>query len=168
MSIIGNGDIATALCEHDKLDFIYFASGVSDSQCTDETQFSRELALLSLQSKRKKIIYFSTLSMFYYSDNYQAHKKEMERQIKRFPRYCIIRLGNITFGKNPNTLINNLKLKIKSGERYTIKDEFRYLCSQQEFDHWINLIPNFNCEMNITGERVKVKEIVERIKNGTL
>jgi len=43
-------------------------------------------------------------------------------------------------------------------------DEYRHLLTRDEFLYWMNLIPDRNCELNITGERLKVKEIVERLK----
>lgn len=81
----------------------------------------------------------------------------MEKAVKNFPQYTIIRLGNITWGDNPNTLINYLKINPTA----EVRDVYRYVVEKDEFLHWINLIPNFNCEMNIPGKRMKVKDIVK-------
>ena len=32
---------------------------------------------------------------------------------------------------------------------------------KDEFLHWVNMIPEFSCEMNVTGKRMKVKDIVK-------
>ena len=165
--IIGNGDIASALTDHP--DRIYFASGVSNSTCSDKKEFKRERNLLDKIDCNKHIVYFSTLSIYYANSYYTEHKADMEDRIMSwFKSYTIVRLGNITWGKNPNTIINYLKSKINNNMPYEIKDTQRYLCSKEEFQHWMNLIPDFNTEMNITGERVSVKEIETRIKAGIL
>ena len=98
------------------------------------------------------------------------YKKLIESFIKEHcDNYCILRIGNITWGDNPNTIINFLSHKIKNNLPYEVKDEYRYLIDQHELNHWINLIPySGKHEMNITGRRVKVKDIVEMIKNGSI
>ena len=154
--IIGDGDLASVLPESNG--FLYFASGVSNSQCTDEKEYDKEIDLLLKQDKHAHIVYFSTLAIYYSDTRYVLHKWQMESLVKEyFPRYTIIRLGNITWGKNPNTLINYLKAHPKA----KIKDEYRYICDKDEFLHWINLIPSWPDTMNITGKRLKVKEIKE-------
>jgi hypothetical protein len=156
MATIGNGDIGSILPESE---LFFFASGVSNSQCTDEKEYKRERDLLLEQSKENHIVYFSSLAIFYSQTRYTQHKLDMEAMIKAsFPKYCIVRLGNIDFGSNPNTLINYLKAHPKA----EIRDEYRYVISKDEFLHWISLIPTFSCEMNCPGTRLKVKEIKER------
>ena len=81
---------------------------------------------------------------------------------KHFKSYTIVRLGNITWGKNPHTLINYFRNAKKNGKRLEIWDTYRYLVGKKEFLHWISLIPEWNCEMNITGKMMKVKEIVKK------
>lgn len=169
MSIEGRGDIALAL--KDKVYFTLFASGVSNSQETRESEYQREKDLLLKQDTGKRLVYFSSLSIFYTNPDtrYTRHKKEMETLVKKnFPKYCIIRLGNIVGGKNPHTLINFLKDKIEKGEPFEVRDEYRYIVHAEELQHWVDRIPLFNCEINIPGEMLKVSEIVERIKNSTI
>jgi len=72
----------------------------------------------------------------------------------------IIRLGNITWGINPHTLINFIRNKIRTREPFEIQDVYRYVLEKDEFLHWIDLIPEWSCEMNIIGKRMKVKDIV--------
>lgn len=154
--IVGDGDIAHAL--KDREDRLYFASGVSNSQETDEDEYQREIELLNKQDKSRHIVYFSSLCIFYSDTRYAQHKLLMEKLIKeKFKRYTIVRLGNITWGRNPHTIINYLR-KHKDAE---IKNVFRYICTREEFRYWVGLIPDWPCEMNITGRRMSVKQIVE-------
>lgn len=156
MATIGNGDIGSVLPVSEKL---FFASGVSNSQETDEAQYEREIDLLLQQDRLQHLVYFSSLSIFYADTRYTHHKRAMEILIKEeFPTYCIVRLGNIAWGTNPHTLINYLRAHPKA----EIRDEYRYVISKEEFLHWINLIPDWSVEMNCPGERLKVKEIYER------
>ena len=165
--IIGNGDIASVLT--DREDRIYFASGVSNSQETRRSEYEREKKLLLIQDRYRHLVYFSSLCVFYSDTLYAQHKIRMERLVKkRFKHYTILRIGNITWGKNPNTIINSLKAKIKGGKSLEIRSVYRYLTGKDEFLYWIGRIPTWSCEMNIPGRRLKVKEIVEEIKKGKL
>ncbi len=158
--IVGEGDIASVLKERDGV--LFFASGVSNSQETQESEYQREKDLLMEQDKDKRLVYFGSLSIFYGETRYTQHKKEMEELVKdNFDKYCIVRIGNIDFGDNPHTLINTLRAKVEKQEPLQILDVERYVVDQEEFLHWINLIPDFNCEINIPGKRMKVTEIVK-------
>lgn len=161
--IVGHGDIAKALKDVANRDnFIYFASGVSNSGETRESEYSREKDLLLAQDKTKHVVYFGSLAIFYNPDTrYSKHKKEMEVLVQKlFPHYTIIRLGNITWGTNPHTLINFFKNAHQKGEALHIEDTHRYVVEKEEFLHWIEVIPEWNCEMNITGKQMKVIDIV--------
>lgn len=160
--IVGNGDIAGVLS--DREDRIYFASGVSNSSELRESEYQREIDLLWRQDRQvsKRLIYFSSLSIFYSDTRYAHHKKEMEDLVRNiFDNYTIIRMGNITWGKNPNTLINFIQNKIRTREPFEIQDVYRYVLEKDEFLYWINLIPDWSCEMNVIGKRMKVKDIVK-------
>ena len=159
--IVGHGDIASVLPEREGITF--FASGVSNSQETDEMEYQREKAMLLGQDRSQRLVYFGSLSIFYSDTRYARHKREMEELVKEnFPSYCIVRLGNITWGINPHTLINTLRTHVKKEEPLEIKDVYRYVVDQDEFLHWVGLIPDdFNCEINVPGRRMKVKEIVK-------
>lgn len=159
--IIGNGDIAKALKLVDRDDLLFFASGVSNSQEMREAEYDREEYLLFRQPKDAHLVYFSSLSIFYNESRYVTHKMRMEKIIAdRFSKFTIVRLGNITWGDNPNTIINFLRNKIKNNEEFEVRDEYRYIIDKEEFLHWMRLIPEWNCEMNITGKRMKVIDIV--------
>ncbi len=153
---IGNGDIASALPE--RKDLLFFASGVSNSQETRESEYKRERDLLLEQPKDVHIVYFSSLAVLDGTSRYYQHKRDMEAMVKaNFPLYTIVRLGNIDWGTNPHTLINYLKAHPNA----EIRDEYRYIVNKEELLYWLSLIPDWSCEMNIPGRRLKVKEVVD-------
>src|SRR3990167_4253480 len=158
---IGNGDVSGVLPNRE--DLLFFASGVSNSRETRESEYERERHLLLEQDKTKHIVYFSYLAIFYSNTRYTKHKKTMELLVKTcFENYTIIRLGNIVWGTNPHTLINYLKAHPEA----KIKDEYRYICDKEEFLHWLNLLPEWSCEMNVPGRRMKVAEIAKEYCHG--
>jgi len=119
--VVGNGLIA----QYFKNDFfesekiILFASGVSDSQCIDQTQFNREEKLLNNYlnniGKANLFVYFSTISIYDPSRNnspYVKHKLKMESLLLNYPKTKIFRIGQVAsknLGNNNNLLnfINN-------------------------------------------------------------
>jgi len=158
--IIGRGDIASIL--KDREDRLYFVSGVSNSAETRQSEYQREIDLLLQQDKNKHIVYVSSLCVFYLDSQYARHKRLMEELIKEnFKYHTILRIGNITWGSNPNTIINNMYNKIKNGLEVEIRDEYRYIVDKDEFIYWVNMIPPWNCEMNVPGKRMKIKEVIE-------
>lgn len=162
--IVGNGDIAKALMENPDLrdNWIYYASGVSNSAETRESEFKRERELLLSQDHSKHLVYFGSLCMFYKDSPYTRHKMNMEKIIKEnFPAYTIMRLGNITWGTNPTTIINYFKNERKAGRPLTIQDVYRFIVDKDEFYYWLNMIPEWPCEMNVSGRRMKVVDIVK-------
>ncbi len=160
--IIGSGDIAMALKKVDREDRIYFASGVSNSSEARESEYQREIDLLLKQDKCKHLVYFGSLSIFYSNTRYAHHKRLMEDIIKmNFKHHTIVRMGNITWGNNPHTLINFIRNKFRTREPFEIQDVYRYVVDQEEFLHWVDLIPPWNAEINITGRRMKVRDIVK-------
>lgn len=161
--IVGRGDIGTILKEVDKNDILFFASGVSNSKETRESEYQRERALLLEQNRSSHIVYFSSLAIFYSDTRYTRHKLDMEAMIKEnFKKYCIIRIGNILWGTNPHTLINYLKDQYTQGKPLDIKNVYRYVIDKEEFLHWLGLIPGWSCEMNCPGTMLKVEQIVKR------
>lgn len=162
--IVGNGDIATALTDSPRGgddSLLFFASGVSNSQETRVSEYQREKDLLLSQPRDKRLVYFGTLSVFYKNDRYQQHKIEMEDLVrKNFSKWNIIRLGNITWGTNPHTIINFFKIRVKEREPIQIQEGTRYIVDREEFNHWINLIPDWNCEMSLIGQPMSIEEIV--------
>lgn len=163
--IVGNGDIAAALREGgvDRYDLTFFASGVSNSRETRESEYSREADLLTLMPAANRLVYFSSLCIYYNNNTrYAQHKREMEWRIKLwFPRWTILRLGNITWGTNPHTLVNHLRAVVARGEAPDIRDVYRYLTDQDEFLDAVRQIPDKNCEMDFLGRRLKVADIYQ-------
>lgn len=157
MAIIGHGDIASALI--DRQDLIFFASGVSNSQETNEENYKRENNLLIdtiHENKGVQVVYFSSIGVLDSISRYYQHKRQMERVIQQLcPIHNIVRLGNIDWGNNPHTLINYLKAHPEA----EIRDEYRYITNKDEFQYWVNKIPNWTCEIMIPGRRMKVQEI---------
>jgi hypothetical protein len=160
--IVGKGDIASVL--NDREGAIFFASGVSKSTETIESEFMREIELLDKQDRNKCIFYFSSITLDDMSKNsqYLQHKRRMELLIKsNFENYNIIRIGNITWGNNPNTFINYIKNKIKNGEPVEIKDEYKYVIDKEQLVLLTDNLPligqNTIC---IFGRMAKVKDLL--------
>ena len=169
--IIGDGDIAQVLKEVDNEDIIFFASGVSNSKETRPQEFIREERMvmdLWADFQKKRFVYFSSLSIFYNDNSYTKHKRKMEALAKGFKKHTIIRLGNISWGVNPHTIINYFKNQIANGELVEVQDTYRYVINKSEFLHWIKMIPDWNCEMNLPGRMMKVEEILNEIYIGKL
>lgn len=152
--IIGNGLIAKALESIDSEDILLFASGVSNSLETKESEFNREFNLLKNtldNHQEKKLIYFSTLSINDRSkqnNHYIQHKLKIEDYIQNHCKeYLILRLGNIVgYGGNPNTLFNFLKHKIILNDVFVLHTNARRLLTD------INDISDF---LEIHGENIR-------------
>lgn len=159
MPIIGRGDIASALT--DRQDVLFFASGVSNSKETNPGPYQRELQLLMRQPKDIHIVYFSSLCIYYLNTEYARHKRIMENTIRNhWNSYSIIRLGNIEWGKNPNTLINYLK----SHPDAHVQETHRHIISIDEFRYWMDLIiVTGKNEMNIPGRMVWVPDLMKEL-----
>ena len=160
--IVGTGDIASVLNDRDGT--IFFASGVSNSNETRESEFMREIELLDKQDKTKCIFYFSSITLDDLSKNsqYLQHKRRMELLVKsNFENYNIIRIGNITWGSNPNTFINYIKNKKSKGESVEIKDEYKYVIDKEQLLLLTDNLPltgqNTIC---VFGRMAKVKELI--------
>jgi hypothetical protein len=158
--IIGSGDIASVL--NDREDALFFASGVSNSQCTDEKEFLRELELLLDQRTKYCIFYFSTISVNTVLSRYTLHKLGMEKMIKNsFQNYNIIRIGNIDWGKNPHTFINAIKAKQAKGEPVEIRDEYKYMISKEQLLLLTDNLPlKGQNTISVFGNMKKVKDLI--------
>jgi hypothetical protein len=160
--IVGKGDIASVLNDRDGA--IFFASGVSNSNETRDSEFMREIELLDKQDRSKCIFYFSSITLDDMSKNsqYLQHKRSMELLVKsNFENYNIIRIGNITWGSNPNTFINYIKNKKSKGESVEIKDEYKYVIDKEQLVLLTDNLPltgqNTIC---VFGRMAKVKELI--------
>jgi hypothetical protein len=162
--IIGRGDIASVL--NDREGVIFFVSGVSNSSETNESEFWREIELLDKQDKTKCLFYFSSISVDDIekvgNSKYLQHKLRMELLIKsNFENYNIIRIGNITWGSNPNTFINYIKNKKKKGEPVEIKDEYKYIIYKEQLILLTDNLPiTGQNTISVFGKMAKVNELI--------
>lgn len=168
--VIGDGDIAKTVINYnlDRDDVIFFASGVSNSKETKDENFRREVNKLHRLPADSHVIYFSSLCVYYSDSIYADHKRAMEHRIKaEFKSNTIIRLGNITWGNNPNTIINYFKAEHTAGRTPELHNTFRFIITKPEFIYWMNSIrTGVNDIMNIPGEMVTIKEIWRRVVDG--
>jgi hypothetical protein len=166
--IIGNGNIAKVLKDKDNI--VFFASGVSNSSCTDEKEYKREFNLLKTVSANKHIVYFSNLGIYYKKDRYTQHKIDIEEYIRNtYKSYTIIRIEVCEWVKTPYTILNVFKKQLSQGIEPTIQNTTRYILSLDEFLYWVNLIqPGVKNEMNILGRKLTIEQIIEEIKQGKI
>jgi hypothetical protein len=166
--IIGKGSIASILQDRD--DLVFFASGVSNSTCTDENEYEREFNLLKTIQTDQHVVYFSNLGVYYKNDRYTQHKINIEEYIRNnYKSYTIVRIEVCEWATTPNTILNFFKRQLKEGIEPTIQDTTRYVLSKEEFLYWVGMIKSgVRNEMNIFGRKMTVAQIVEEIKQGKL
>lgn len=165
MAIIGSGDIASVL--NDREGFIFFAAGVSNSSEVDEDQYSRERKRLIRDIEIANLselhfVYFSSIACFYKLTRYTVHKMEMELLIQqRCLHYTIIRIGNISWGTNPNTFINFIRNKKAKGEFYVIHDEWKYMLDKEDLLFVTDNLPRYGKhEISVFGDMKKAKDCI--------
>lgn len=164
--IIGSGNIASVLTDREGA--IFFASGVSNSGCTDEAKFMREKLTLvycaALPSRITKscIFYFSSIQAETKDTPYLRHKLQMEGIIKsRCKNYNIIRIGNIDWDTNPNTFLNFLRNKIANNEEVKILDEYRYMIDAKTLNMLCQSLPlTGQNTINAFSYMAKVKDLI--------
>ena len=117
LRIVGNGLLARAFARGFQINVptCVFASGVSNSRCTDRGEFEREEVLLRQVIAglvpRERIVYFSTCSIYEEGSReltpYVIHKLRMEELVSRWENFIIIRLPQVVgFTRNSHTLTN--------------------------------------------------------------
>lgn len=130
--VFGKGMIAKASVNHFQSQFplCIFASGVSNSSCTNIDDFLKEKNLLlnsmDMLSSEYKLIYFSTCSIYdpqlQCTSAYVAHKLEMEHIVSSFSNYSIIRLPQVVGNTvNPYTIVNFFKNRILNHEPIVVQ-----------------------------------------------
>ena len=127
--IIGNGLIASVfksyVWNHEK--YIIFASGVSDSNETNDDEFIREEKLLLsaiFENPNRKLIYFTSVLSESKTNKYYIHKSRMECIISHTAKdYIIYRIPQL-IGKigNKSNIINVLKDNIMNDNEIIIYD----------------------------------------------
>ena len=112
--VIGNGLIGSCFNEEfeNNNDVIIFASGVSNSKETKQSEFEREFNLVKKHISSKKLfVYFSTTSVLFFNKEknpYVAHKLKIENFIKaNSQNYLILRVSNLIGSRGNNTNIVN-------------------------------------------------------------
>lgn len=177
--VLGNGLIANCFkqkySDNDK--FLVFASGVSNSNETNEFEFLKEKVLIeeNLNKNKDKIfIYFSTISMFNENNKtkYIDHKKNVEDIINKSGNsFFIFRLPQI-FGAigNEKNIINFMTSKIKSQDIFEIwSDSKRCIVDIEDVFKIVNYVlfkEKPNKIYNFFGiEKKSVIDIVNIIEN---
>lgn len=151
--IIGSGLLARAFGDKFISDprVCIFASGVSNSQCTDAAAFERESCLLRdavLQvSSDVLFVYFSTCSVADPAaarSPYVLHKLAMESLIANRARHLICRLPQVAGRtKNPHTLLNYLAACISKGQRFDLwSDASRNIIDVDDVVALVNVVIN--------------------------
>lgn len=163
--ILGRGDIASALSDRDGA--IFFASGVSNSGETNPALFELEwLKLKKLSGDKRSLFYFSSIAtqLKKVQDHtpYFQHKILMENCVKAwFENYNIIRIGNISFGTNPNTFLNYIRNKKAKGEPVEIRDEWKFMISKEQLRLVCDSLPlTGKNEISVFGEMKKVIDCI--------
>jgi UDP-2-acetamido-2,6-beta-L-arabino-hexul-4-ose reductase len=174
--VIGNGLIAK---NFKKVKFneniTLFASGVSNSLCTNLDEFNREIQLLldiKDASKNTTFIYFSSCAVSLEENEYYTHKKNMESLVKdHFDKYIIFRLPQI-IGKSNNdkTLLNFLMNVINNNIYFKLqKNATRYFIGINDLVKIVEIIVNSKLYHNNTFNIVipmkyTIFEIVQTIE----
>jgi len=176
--IIGNGLMSKALKDIDLNNYIFFASGVSDSKTTDESLFNREKNLLLetvKNNKAKKIIYFSTCDVYDSSKStspYLKHKLNIENIIKNNCKFWLIfRVSQVIgIGGNKNNLLYKLCSNIISKKNFLLNSNYdRNLVHISELKTIILIyLSELNKIINIANPlNIKVADIVKYIEEFT-
>lgn len=138
--IIGNGLMARA-CEriYDN-DCVIFASGVSNSQETDQKLFEREERLLKkvmVENEDKVLVYFGTASEP--NTPYIRHKYRLQEQATKHKRHIVLNLAQVVgCGGNPNTFFNSMATKIINEEKIIIR--FNAMRSLIDIDDMVSVL----------------------------
>lgn len=177
--LFGNGLLAQSFAPsfRGSEDLVVFASGVSDSQCSIESEYSREAELLQdalrVHADAKLFLYFSTCSIFdpdARESRYVRHKLQMEKLVAQLGAHLVFRLP-IVVGPtgNARSLVRFLAERIIAGQPVDVwKNAGRYLIDVEDVVaiglDLINREGIRNECVNIAGPRcTPVPELVETI-----
>lgn len=123
--VVGNGAIAKIFEDFNDDNYVIFASGVSNSEEKKNQEFLREENLIKTiikQNPNKTIIYFSTVSIYTKNTKYTKHKLRIEKIIKEFNNYIILRIPQLLSPKgNKNNIINFFYNKIENQQEIFIE-----------------------------------------------
>jgi len=172
--VIGSGLIAKSFSKNKLFDdYLIFASGVSNSNTTDENEFKREENLLMKSlSTDKPLIYFSSIFSSSIDNPYFNHKRDMENLIKNNnSNFYIFRMPQIIGnGGNVNNIINLFVSNILNNKRIEIwKDSERSIIDIDDVVGIISYVignKTNNKIYNVSGiESTSVIEIVKILED---
>ena len=140
--IVGGGIIAMSMSDI-KVDVIIFASGVSNSSCTDPVEFLREKQLLLSHDRSRKLVYFSTCSL---SDGsvknaYLLHKLEMEKLVsENFEEWLVLRIPTVVgSGGNTNNFFNYISKRLRKNELvHAQSSTYRHLLDAEDIKELVS------------------------------
>ncbi len=188
--IIGKGMIANAFMGNSThiLDSIVFASGVSNSACTEQKLYEKERLLLertvnSCLQKGHKLIYFSSAGAVYGNceevmneestvkpvSDYGINKVKYENYIKNSGvNYLILRVSNVIGrNQNQNQLVPYLVSKILGGNVKIYREASRDLVDVEDLVEWtLQLMHTADNKLTInmvSGIAVPVNRMVEEL-----
>ena len=175
--IVGRGLLGESLKKLSHEDAILFASGVSNSNEQNSSEFERETNLLikTIEGTDKRhFYYFSTCSIFDPSLSesfYIAHKKRMEAIVLSKPTGRVIRLPNVVGPTgNPANLVNYLKHSINQANPIKIQSHAtRYLLGVDEMNLLLQDVVDNAGEKQIISlvppKNIKVTSVVSIIES---
>ena len=175
--IVGRGLLGESLNKLRHEDVILFASGVSNSNEQNSSEFEREANLLirTIDGTEKRFFYyFSTCSIFDPSladSSYISHKKRMEAIVLSKPTGRVIRLPNVVGPTgNPANLVNYLKHSINRANPIKIQSHAtRYLLGVDEMNLLLQDVVDNAGEKQIISlvppKNIKVTSVVSIIES---
>ena len=168
--IVGKGLIASGfhLSKKDYTNYVIFASGVSNSKETNDSEYNREKELLLKiinENKRLKIIYFSSVLVEKTKNKYYQNKLNIENIIKsNSDNYIIFRIPQVIGNNgNPKNLVNYIKNSIINETEITIDKNIER--SLLDVDDLVTIIDY--CKDKVSCEILTISE-VKKIKVFTL
>ena len=153
----GGGMMATTMRTLPSVSAAIFAAGVSNSQETSDSEYSRERNELEQFIKAnitEKIIYFSSYVAAEGVSRYADHKREVEALVEERGRdFLILRLPQVVGRTTNRTLVNYLVGSAINGTRITLeRNAFRSLLDVVDVGRIVCLL----IERNVSRETVSV------------
>ena len=175
--VIGNGMVAKSFKKGNfsNINCTIFASGVSNSKCTNNELFLREENLLRREINKslnqRYFIYFGTCSIYdkdLQNSKYVLHKINMENIVLEQPNGLIFRLPQLAgHNSSPYNFLSSIKLAADTGENFTVWEKAkRNIIDVEDVKKIVlHLITNNICEnrtLNIANKNsYYVKDIIK-------
>ena len=135
LKVIGNGMIAKSFKKGNfsNINCTIFASGVSNSKCTNKELFLREENLLRREIEKSinqnYFIYFGTCSIYdkdLQNSKYVLHKINMENIVLKQPNGLIFRLPQLAgYNASPHNFLSSIKFAAETGKTFTVWENAR-------------------------------------------